>query len=301
MSITYQETVVSDSNYSFVNDPSNILFDIHNDSPFNVGLSFGVDTGMANADYFTPPHSILQQVPAPNTKNPQYSTKLNPSWKGTIYIYTQTPLGGAGVDVSTAPSLSVTVVAYNPTLAPGGYTSLNRMTNTGNTLPINSSSSYLQNHGDASGTKIISITDSGDPSGDTVAIDNLGNLTLGNGQHSGQLNVGGAIYGGETTPGLGFSTDTLGRVKSPRYFFGGFTLSAISFFSGTAGTTLAAFSHGLTDISGNPLTPDYIFLQKTGTSAGVTLSYDPATLTSTQAKIIASAASTGFVAIAVKQ
>lgn len=298
MSVLFQETVAADAEYSVENQAGYITFDLHNDTPFNVGLSFGHADGIANADYFTTPHTILSGIPAPQSRSTTLSVK--PIYQQTLYIYTQTPSGGGGVDSTSAPALSITLIGYTQGQTPASIASLNRMITAGNVVPISSSALYLQNHGDALGTKIISITDQSDNVGDTFSVTNEGIITIGNAQYSGGLSLGGnALIG--SVAGVGCSISNSGIVKAPTYDIGGSSLSAISFFSGTVGTSLTSFTHGLVDVSGNPLVPDFVFIQITGTAAGKTISYDPSTITSSIVKLIASAASTTFVAYAVKK
>lgn len=124
MPVIFQEVVTADSKYTLTNSPVNTVFDVHNDNPFNFGISFGRDTGIQGADYYASPHSILYGVMAPGSNK---YTIGGVKFNGTIYMYTQTPLSATTTDLSSAPASSITVIGYPPGGNPSGSTSLSRM------------------------------------------------------------------------------------------------------------------------------------------------------------------------------
>lgn len=124
MPVLFQQVVAADSKYTFTNDPSCTVWDIHNDNPYNMGISLGRDTGILNADYYASPHSILYGVVAPGSNK---YTIGGVKFTGTIYLYTQTPLSAATTDLSSAPASSITVIGYPNGSNPSSSTSLNRM------------------------------------------------------------------------------------------------------------------------------------------------------------------------------
>lgn len=174
MPIIFQQIVGADSKYSFSNDPSNVLFDIHNDSPYNMGVSFGRDVGISGCDIYTSPQSILFGIPVPGGKYRVGGSRFN----GQIYLYTQTPLGGT-TSFSSSPAQSITVLGYPVGSNPQGTTSLNRLANVGNSLPVTTTSSATStvNDGSAAGTTLVESTPTGKPQ--AVLLTNDAQMTLG--------------------------------------------------------------------------------------------------------------------------
>lgn len=188
MPVIFQEVVSADQTYSFSNDVSNVLFDIHNDSPYNMGVSFGRDVGsILGCDTYTSPQSILYGLPAPGGVYSVGGSRFN----GKIYLYTQTPLGGES-DFSSSPAQSITVIGYPVGSAPGGSTSLNRVTNVGNSVPLSSSATSIANDANAPATSIVEATVAGD-AGSAVSISNDAQISLGTVLHNAFIKVLGAL------------------------------------------------------------------------------------------------------------
>src|SRR5487761_67121 len=176
--IVFQEIVTGNQKYSFSNQPNLTVFDMHNDSPYNMGVSFGNDTGIGNADYYTSPHSILIGI-GPTGKGQRSVGGVR--WSGTVYLYTQTPMGGGTTNLASAPAQQITVIGYATGYNPTGTTSLNRMNNVAN--PVNTvggSANSLQNDNNIAGTVIMEASVSADPSS-AVRLTNDAQLTLGTG------------------------------------------------------------------------------------------------------------------------
>jgi len=195
--IIFQQVVAADTKYSFANQPNLTLFDVHNDSPLNMGVSFGRDTGIQQADYYTSPHSILYGIgPVGNQQRSIAGVK----WNGTIYIYTQTPMGGGTTNLASAPASQITVIGYATGYNPSGTTSLARMTNTGN--PVNTvggTSTAIQNDNNVTGTSIVEATVAGDGSS-AVSWTNNAILVNGDAAHPGSVSFDNAKV---TTDGSG--------------------------------------------------------------------------------------------------
>lgn len=180
--LLFKQQVSADSKYSFANQANCVIFDAHNDTPYNVGVSFGRDTGPDNADYYTTPHSILYGI-SPVGNAPSIN---GARWTGTIYIYTETPLGTGTTDLATAPAFQVTIIGYPAGYQPRGTTSMSRMTSTPNTVSTNvSSTNSIVNTNNAPGSTWVDVqpTDASNP---TFSADNSGNWTV-KGDNAGTL------------------------------------------------------------------------------------------------------------------
>jgi hypothetical protein len=178
MGIVFQEVVQPDTTYEFTNPISlNTLFDIHNDTPYNLGVSFGKDTGIAQAQHYLSPQTVAQSVPAPGT-NKAFSVRTQATFGGTVYLYTQTPMGGT-TNYASAPAQTITVVSFAPGDTPQAVTSLNRMQNVGNGLQttVTSTQNTLSNDGAAASTIVIESTEV-NSTGSNVSIDNSGNAFI---------------------------------------------------------------------------------------------------------------------------
>ena len=181
--ILLQQVVTGDTTYTVVNQANLVVFDVHNDSPYNMGVSFGHDTGIQNAEYFTSAHSILYGI---GPIAAQQRSVGGVKWTGTIYIYTQTPAGGGNTDLSNAPAKQITVIGYPAGYNPAGTTSLSRMNNIANPVSTSvTSTNSIVNSGNPPGTSIISATPS-DAASATWTADTSGNLTV-KGDNSGTL------------------------------------------------------------------------------------------------------------------
>lgn len=169
-----QKTVVGDTKYIFTspNGVNNlVIFDVHNDSPYNMGVSFGRDTSITNCDYYTSPHGVLTGIVPPSIDK---RTIGGTRWQGNIYIYTETPVGGGGsTNLASAPASSVTVIGYQAGYQPQGQVALNRMQTTANTVATNVGSltaNSVTNDGNTAPSTFIEATQSGNASGSNVAI-----------------------------------------------------------------------------------------------------------------------------------
>jgi hypothetical protein len=173
--IIAQQIVAPDEKYVFSLTSSFASYDVHNDSPFNVAISFGTDTGFIGADYYLSPHTILYGAMADQGGSYVVSGRS----AGQIYLYTQTPLGGGVTDPSTAPALQVSIVGYAAGHAPQSTIAMNRWQNIGNTVNSNvtTTQNTLVNDGSAPGTTIIESTPAGGTTS-TVKFDNNGNANL---------------------------------------------------------------------------------------------------------------------------
>lgn len=172
--ILFKQLVAADTKYTFTNQANCVTFDVSNDTPFNMGVSFGKDTGADNADYFTSPHSILTGI-KPQGNAPSIN---GVRWTGTIYIYTETPLGTGATNLATAPAFQITVIGYPVRYQPSGSTSLSRMTSTPNMVNTSvSSTNSIINTGNPPATNIITVQPS-DAASATWQADNSGNLTV---------------------------------------------------------------------------------------------------------------------------
>jgi len=181
--IVAQQIVAVNTRYS-IDPPSALtIFDFHNNSPFNLGVSFGVDTGMANAQYFASPQSVLYGISA--IEATKYSVGGS-RFGGNIFLYTQAPPGGSTI-YANAPSNCVTVIGYVQGQQPQNVSSLGGLVNLGNSLPLSTSSTGFQNDGNPAGTLIGEATVSGDANGSAVQLQNTGILILGNRTYGGQL------------------------------------------------------------------------------------------------------------------
>lgn len=184
MPVLFQKVITGDTKYTFTNDPSCTVFDVHNDNPFNCGVSFGRDTGILNADYYASPGSILYGIVPPGSDK---RTVGGVKFSGTIYLYTQTPIGGGVTDLTKAPALSITVIGYPSGSNPSGTTSMNRATNIMN--PVDTTltvPTHIANDGNAINTPIVEATPGADPTS-AVLWTNNAVLKNGNVQHPGQV------------------------------------------------------------------------------------------------------------------
>lgn len=177
-----QQTVVGDTKYTF-NLPSGVnnlvVFDVHNDSPYNMGISFGHDTSITNCDYYTSPHGVLTGIVPPSIDKRSIG---GVRWNGIIYVYTETPVGGGGTtDLSTAPARSITVIGYQAGYQPQGQVALNRMQTTANTVDTNamtSSTTSVTNDDNPSGTTFIEAKVSGNNTGSNIVVENSGDAAF---------------------------------------------------------------------------------------------------------------------------
>jgi hypothetical protein len=182
--ILWQNVVSGDTKYSFSNVGDMIIFDIHNDSPYNIGVSFGSDTGILQADFYSSPHSILYGISPASAKQRSIG---GVKFSGTVYMYTQTPSGGGTTNLASAPASMITVVGYPAGYSPNGTTSLSRLTNTGNPVStVSGISTAIQNDTNAAGASIVEATVSGD-SNSAVSWTNSAVLKNGNSAHPGSV------------------------------------------------------------------------------------------------------------------
>ncbi len=181
--IVAQQIVAVDERYQINPSTGLTMFDFHNNSPFNIGISFGSDTGMNNAQYFASPQSVLYGIDAIQATK---FTVGGSRFGGNIFLYTQAPPGGSTI-YANAPSNCVTVIGYQEGQQPQNVSSLNGLVNLGNSLPLSTSSSGFQNDGNLAGTLIGEATVSGDTNGSAVQLQNTGILILGNRTYGGQL------------------------------------------------------------------------------------------------------------------
>lgn len=172
--IIYQSVVAGDTKYIVpITNTSLVVFDIHNDSPYNVSVSFGQDTGFIGADYYLSPHNLLLGI---DVKKQSKFSVGGSRYTGYIYIYTQTPIGGASV-TANAPAQAITIIGYQSGQSPVSTVSLSRMQNVGNSIPLSNSVTNIQNDGNAANTPVVEATVTGS-SGSNVLIDNSGNITI---------------------------------------------------------------------------------------------------------------------------
>lgn len=330
--IVFQEIVTGNQKYSFSNQPNLTVFDMHNDSPYNMGVSFGNDTGIGNADYYTSPHSILIGI-GPTGKGQRSVGGVR--WSGTVYLYTQTPMGGGTTNLASAPAQQITVIGYATGYNPTGTTSLNRMNNVAN--PVNTvggSASALQNDNNIAGTVIMEASVSADPSS-AVRLTNDAQLTLGTGLDPASVTIitqNGTITiaktGIVTLPYFLFvdliqaiagndikifadalksfivtvgSTDTFSvNSTGPSLLAGSFkflagSISRVSMFTAGVSTVPTFFNHGLGAI------PDLVLVSIDGAVAGTfSCIVDYASLTSTQVKLTGSINGMNVHALAIK-
>lgn len=212
--ILFKQAVTADATYSFANQANCVVFDGHNDTPFNMGISFGRDTGPDNADYYASPHSILTGI-GPVGNAPSIG---GVKWNGTIYVYTETPLGTGTTDLNSAPAFQVTIIGYPAGFAPKGTTSLSRMTSTPNTVSTNAMTvlaNAISNLSSAPGTNIIAVQPS-DAASETIQADNSGNFTV-KGDNAGTLTTLLQLIAG-ASPGVKLAaaavlTEILGNLK----------------------------------------------------------------------------------------
>lgn len=171
----------------------------------------------------------------------------------------------------------------------------------------------LQNDGNVAGTNIIEATPFGSISS-KVTVDNSGNAFFGGAietpigitanQYTAEpLNdLGLTVPAGQkivtTIAGTGhvFDIDLNGPILligSYRFIVG--SISRVSFFTQAITNVLTAYNHGL------GVVPDFVFLQLIGTSTtAATVKYDDSSMTSTQVKLISSAAAVTVAVFAVK-
>jgi hypothetical protein len=173
-----QQVVVGDTKYTFtlpkgVNNL--VIFDVHNDSPYNMGISFGRDTTITNCDYYTSPHGVLTGIIPPSIDKRSIG---GVRWQGNIYIYTETPAGGGGTtNLANAPASSVTLIGYQAGYQPQGQIALNRMQTTANTVDTNAmGTNTVNNDGNPAGTVFVEATQLGNTAGSNVAIQNTGDV-----------------------------------------------------------------------------------------------------------------------------
>lgn len=165
-----QQTVAGGQKYTFQSpDNSFIIFDAHNDSPYNMGLSFGRDTGIGGCDYYTSPHGVLFGIsPIDVSKRSVAGAR----WTGgIIYVYTEVPVGGGGsTNLASAPASSVTIVGYAQGYQPQGQVALNRMQTTANTVATtgNMASTSVQNDNNPASTEWAEATQSGGPASNVL-------------------------------------------------------------------------------------------------------------------------------------
>jgi hypothetical protein len=159
--IIFQSVVTGDNKYKFSNQANLTSFDVHNDSPYNVGVSFGVDTGIQNADYYTSAHSYLLGIgPLGSSQRSIGGVKFN----GTIYVYTQTPAGGGTTNIASVPASQITVIGYPTNSNPINTASMSRWNNIGNPVQsIMGGATNVQNDNNVSGTSVVEATQTGAP------------------------------------------------------------------------------------------------------------------------------------------
>lgn len=194
--IIFKQQVSADTGYTATNQPNCVVFDVHNDTPYNMGISFGRDTGVDNADYYTGPHSILTGI-KPLSNAPSINMV---KWSGIIYIWTETPLGTGNTNLATAPAFQITVIGYPTGYQPQGTVSMSRMTATPNAVnTVGGTSSAIQNDANTAGTSIVEATVSGD-SASAVSWTNNAILVNGDAAHPGTVSLDNAKI---TTDGSG--------------------------------------------------------------------------------------------------
>lgn len=314
--IIFQKVVANDAKYNFSNPANMTVYDAHNDSPYNMGISFGRDTGIQQADYYTSPHSVLYGIgPLGNAQRSVGGAK----WNGTVYIYTQTPLGGGPSNLSSVPASQITVIGYPTGYNPTGTTSLNRWNNIGNPVStVGGIATSVQNDGNPPGTSVLESTPLGSPNTmASISADGTGfmanpwhftnSVTVDGQITANQINAeagndfGVTVPAGQKIVNSVIGTGPVWDIKStgPVLLAGSLSflvgsISRVSMFSGTATTVVTAFNHNL------GVAPDMILLTLTGTNTSLSMvKYDPASLTSTQVNVI-SDSSRSFVGLAIK-
>lgn len=174
-----QQVIAADTKYGIEVPPGLVTFDIHNDSPFNMAINLGSDSGLDDAEYYMSPHSILYGISSENS-GPGYS--VGGSRGATqIFVYTQTPLGGS-IAPGSAPAQSLTVMGYPVGRAPQSTVSLNRIANLGNPGGVQVSqtvANQIVDTSNATGEMTIRAAVAGDAQ-DSVQIFNNGNANFGN-------------------------------------------------------------------------------------------------------------------------
>ena len=176
--IITQQVIQPDTKYIVTIPGGLVSLDIHNDSPYNMAFNLGDDSGLGNAEYYMSPHSIMYGI---NTTSaaPGYSVGGSRS-DGQLFVYTQTPLGGA-IASNSAPASSLTVAGYPAGRAPQNTVSLNRLANLGNAGGVQVSqtvANQIVDHSNTAGELTYSAAVVNE--GDSVQIFNDGNANFGN-------------------------------------------------------------------------------------------------------------------------
>lgn len=162
--IVDQSIITGETYYDVNPEKSLVTFDVQNDSPYNVGVSLTGEVGFMNCEYHCPAEGLIAGM---TPQGLQFAIG-GETFGGTIWVYTQVPLGGT---IPTNPPASqITIMGYPQGGAPSSTSSMSRLTNTGNAVSTNvSGASLLQNDGNPVSTPIIETTVSGQSTSNITA------------------------------------------------------------------------------------------------------------------------------------
>lgn len=167
-------------------------FDFFNDSPYQVAVVFGQDTGASSTDIIMLPNTIEEMVPPPANN----SLSINGLWaRGALFVYVSLPAGG-NVSASQAPAQELTILGHSQGFRYGKLTTLSRFQGVSNpSLNTNGGNvaSSIVNDGQIPTSPVIEASPLGDTQS-TVKLDNLGNMVLGDAMHPGSLSVGNGTF-----------------------------------------------------------------------------------------------------------
>lgn len=181
------------------------FFDFFNDSPYQVSVVFGQDTGESSSDIILLPNTIEEGVQPPASN----SQTVGGLWTSApLFIYVDLPVGG-NVLASQAPAQQLTVLGHSQGFKYGKLTTLSRFQGVSNpSLNTNGGNvaSSIVNDGNIPTSPVIEATASGDTQS-AVRLDNVGNLVLGDTLHPGSLSIANGTYkvdgaGNETSANL---------------------------------------------------------------------------------------------------
>lgn len=268
--IIFKQSIIADHTYSVENLANCVIFDLHNDTPYNCGISFGRDTGIDNADYYVSPHSILYGVRAVG-----HAPSINNAiWSGTIYIFTETPLGTGLTNLACSPAFQLTLIGYPVGFQPSGTTSMTRMAAIANEVTTNVNNATLINTSNTAGTLDIIEVANTTSSGDITTLDNSGNFKNGNAAFPGTISFDNAKI---TSDGSGdLSVVEIISTKGLKGPTGDFFCRT----GDTAGTGTGTVNHNLGAV------PDFMAIT-THVNGSQTVGYDSET--STQVHVTAGA------------
>lgn len=195
----YQLTLVAAGEYSQEVYSTDTFLDFHNDSIFQLDISFGANAPLE--DFYMLPHETIEEI-EPSDDN--HYVLSNTKWNGLVTVIASIPPGGT---IPTNPPASqLTILGYGKKRKYGKRYGHSRLSNVGNPVSVQTPSEII-NTGNGAATPVILAQVQGEAH-TTVQLTNDGQLFLGD------LGVSGIYQGQISTDIVNFTVGSLHRVAT---------------------------------------------------------------------------------------